>query len=226
MSNILFQNLSSTVEGTVKYINEHVVEIHGVEQNLSGFKLCTANGGVYGDFTDFTTLYRELDENNYQLSNDGSVYQETPEKPAIPSYEPSLAELKEAKIAEMEKAEQETLVNGIDVDISTGSEHFALGDKDVIYLLGLQTMVASGQEQIPWHNSNSKEPCKFYSNADMTKIQQSAMEFIVYQETKLHDLTRFINSLTDKSSVKSITYNTVVPTEYCSDVMKAITSEE
>lgn len=203
------------------------------EVSESGFDLyldeeCNTDIGS-GFYHNFTTIYRNdsitAEYNGYQLSNDGSVYEEPDPIPEIPDHEPTLEELKALKIAEMKVAEQQVLSNGIDVDISTGREHFPLGDKDMLYLLGLQSMVASGQENIPWHNGDESEPCKFYSNSDMAKIQETAMGFVVYNETRLRDLIRFINSLTDKESVKSITYNTTIPTEFHSEVMEALQSE-
>ena len=203
------------------------------EVSESGFDLyldeeCNTDIGS-GFYHNFTTIYRNdsitAEYNGYQLSNDGSVYEEPDPIPEIPDHEPTLEELKALKIAEMKVAEQQVLSNGIDVDISTGREHFPLGDKDMLYLLGLQSMVATGQESIPWHNGDENEPCKFYSNSDMAKIQETAVAFVVYNETRLRDLTRFINSLTDKESVKSITYNTTIPTEFHSEVMEALQSE-
>lgn len=44
----------------------------------------------YGDFSKFTTLYRELDE-SYILSDDGSTYPESSEEPELP--EPTLREI-------------------------------------------------------------------------------------------------------------------------------------
>ena len=201
-----------------------------MEVSTAGFDLyldekCQTDIGV-GFYHAFTTVYRNdtttAEYNGYQLSNDGSIYVEP--EPTQP-YEPTLEELKESKISEMKTAEEQVLSNGIDVTISTGTEHFPLGDKDMLYLLGLQSMVASDQENIPWHNGDESEPCKFYSNSDMTKIQQTAMEFVVYHETRLRDLTRFINSLTDKDSVESITYDTTIPSEYHSEVMQSLQSE-
>lgn len=203
------------------------------EVSESGFDLyldeeCNIDIGS-GFYHNFTTIYRDdsttAEYNGYQLSNDGSVYVELDPIPENPDHELTLEELKALKIAEMKIAEQQVLSNGIDVDISTGREHFPLGDKDMLYLLGLQSMVASGQENIPWHNGDESEPCKFYSNSDMAKIQETAMSFVVYHETRLRDLTRFINSLTDKDSVKSITYNTTIPSEFHSEVMEALQSE-
>ena len=204
-----------------------------MEVSTAGFDLyldekCQIDIGV-GFYHNFTTVYRNDETtakyNGYQLSNDGSIYRESDPIPEEPAYEPTLEELKASKIEEMKLVEQQILNNGIDVDISTGREHFPLGDKDMLYLLGLQSMVAAGQENIPWHNGDENEPCKFYSNSDMAKIQETAMAFVVYNETRLRDLTRFINSLTDKESVKSITYNTTIPTEFHSEVMEALQSE-
>ena len=208
---------------TLKFDSDMEVSTAGFDLYLD--KKYQTDIGV-GFYHAFTTIYRNDDTtaeyNGYQLSSDGSVYEE-PEPPE--PYEPTLEELKESKIAEMKVAEQQVLSNGIDANISTGIEHFPLGDKDMLYLLGLQSMVTSGQENIPWHNGDESEPCKFYSNSDMAKIQETAMSFVVYHETRLRDLTRFINSLTDKDSVKSITYNTTIPSEFHSEVMEAFQSE-
>ena len=207
---------------TLKFISEKEVSTSGFDLYLD--KDCKKDIGS-DIYHEFTTMYRNdkttSEYNGYQLSNDGSIYIESePVKP----YEPSLDEIKKLKISEMVSAEQQVLNNGVDVEISTGTEHFPLGSKDMLYLLGLQSMVASGQEVIPWHNGDENEPCKFYSNSDMVKIQQTAMSLVVYNETRLRDLTRYIDSLSDKESVNSITYDTTIPPEFNSDVMKAITT--
>lgn len=211
---------------TLKFDSDMEVSTAGFDLYLD--KKCQTDIGV-GFYHAFTTIYRNDDTtaeyNGYQLSSDGSVYEEPEPPEEIPSYEPTLEDLKASKIEEMKSTEQKILSDGVDVDISTGREHFPLGDKDMLYLLGLQSMVASGQENIPWHNGDESEPCKFYSNSDMVKIQETAMSFVVYHETRLRDLTRFINSLTDKESVKSITYNTTIPSEFHSEVMEALQSE-
>lgn len=211
---------------TLKFDSDMEVSTAGFDLYLD--KKCQTDIGV-GFYHAFTTIYRNDDTtaeyNGYQLSNDGSVYEEPEPPEEIPSYEPTLEDLKASKIEEMKSTEQKILSDGVDVDISTGREHFPLGDKDMLYLLGLQSMVASGQENIPWHNGDESEPCKFYSNSDMAKIQETAMSFVVYHETRLRDLIRFINSLTDKESVKTITYNTTIPSEFHSEVMEALQSE-
>ena len=73
MVNIKFLDEESIKQADVKRISSNILEITGVDQNISGFHLITDNGDVFGKYEDYTTLYRTL-ETGFQLSNDGSVY--------------------------------------------------------------------------------------------------------------------------------------------------------
>ena len=98
MAFIKFTNRKKPVEAQAKKLNKHQIEITGCDKNTSGF-LCYQDAEMkrlYGDYTDFTTLYRELDE-SYILSNNGSVYPDTPD----PEMEPTVRELLEVLEKEM-----------------------------------------------------------------------------------------------------------------------------
>lgn len=99
---VLFLDNTDTVEASVKKLGEHLIQISGAEVNLSGFHLLNDAGSVFGKYDGFKTLYKE-NEDSYILSNDGSVYVEPVEPEPIPEPEPTLDEVKEAKIAEMNK---------------------------------------------------------------------------------------------------------------------------
>lgn len=214
---IQFLNEGYAKTATVRKVNEHVVEVKGVELNLSGFQILNSTGIIFGKYDDYTTLYRVVD-GGYQLSNDESVYEE-PE-----SDNPRKITLKDAqenKVAEMNSAQQAAIENGVDVRLTDGTtEHFSLTQYDQQSLMGLQSLVASGQESIPWHNSNESEHCKFYSNADMKKIIESALSYVTFHVTWFRDLRIYIRSLTDIESVQAITYNTEIPVQYQSEVLQ------
>lgn len=99
MGYILFKNKKKPVEAQAKKLNNNQIEITGCAVNTSGFSYYqdAEMKRKYGDYPDFTTLYRELDE-SYILSNNGSTYPDEPEPEPQP--EPSLkdevAVLKEA----------------------------------------------------------------------------------------------------------------------------------
>lgn len=214
---IQFLNEGYAKTATVRKVNEHVVEVKGVELNLSGFQILNSTGIIFGKYDDYTTLYRMVD-GGYQLSNDESVYEE-PE-----SDNPRKITLKDAqenKVAKMNSAQQAAIENGVDVRLTDGTtEHFSLTQYDQQSLMGLQSLVASGQESIPWHNSNESEHCKFYSNADMKKIIESALSYVTFHVTWFRDLRIYIRSLTDIESVQAITYNTEIPVQYQSEVLQ------
>ncbi|MCI9136453.1 MAG: hypothetical protein HFH48_02650 [Lachnospiraceae bacterium] len=198
------------------------------EVNTSGFNLfldedCEVDIG--GDsYRGYTTMYRndETTEeyNGYQLSNDGNVYVPPEPEPEPEPYEPTLEELKEQKIAEMNGKQQELIQKGVDVPLSNGTtERFTLKDQDQMSLMGLQTLAAQGVERIPWHEADNSEHCKYYSAEDMSRITGSALSFISFQVTYFRDLRIYINSMLDKESVQSVEYGMYIPSEYQSEVL-------
>lgn len=224
MVNIKFLDEESVRQADIKIISSNILEITGVDQNISGFHLITDNGDVFGKYEDYTTLYHTL-ETGFQLSNDGSVYVE-PEPTPVPEpepYEPTLEEVQEAKVLEMNAAQQSTIEYGVDVQLTNGTtEHFSLTQYDQQSLMGLQTLVDAGQEIIPWHNSNEEEHCKFYSNADMARIITTALAYVTYHVTYFRDLRIYIRALTDKEDIQSIQYGDPIPAEYQSEVLQTL----
>ena len=225
----------------LKYIDDdesYDVEFRTVANNIvelvgnfpikdTGFTLSRAEHEDNWDYKGYTTVYREI-EGGVQFSNDGSVYvePEQPSEPDTPDYEPyvpTLDEVKESKVKEMNAVQQQTIQQGIDVTLTDGTtEHFSLTDHDQTSLMGLQSQVAAGVEQIPWHTSDESEHCKFYSNADMALITASAIEYVTWHVTYFRDLRIYIRALDNIDDVKAITYGIEIPQEYQSEPLKAM----
>lgn len=218
--NILFLNEKAPVVGNVKKISGHLIRITGAKQNLSGFRLLNSVGNVFGKYEDFTTLYKEID-GGFILSNDGSVYKEP--EPTPRPVEPTLEEIKESKVVEMNIAQQAAIQAGVDIELADGAtEHFSLTDHDQTSLIGLQGRVDAGEEQIPWHTSDESEHCKFYTNADMAMITSAAMEYVTWHITYFRDLRIYIRSLQTKEEVEAVTYGMDIPQEYQSEPLRAM----
>lgn len=231
MAYLQFLNSKNLIKCAVVPQNEHVVTLKfadSVVVDTSGFNLFLDESGELdisgSSYHKYKTIYRN-DEvtaqyNGYQLSNDNSVY-EAPEQES--TQEPTLEELKAGKIAEMNTAQQEAIQQGVDVTLTDGTtEHFTLTDHDQSSLIGLQTKVMLGEEQIPWHNSDETEHCKYYSNSDMALITGTALQTVTYHVTYFRDLRIYINSLQDTTDVKNIYYGVTIPTEYRSEVLADI----
>ena len=221
MQNILFLNRKTPAKAEVKKLSEHTIQIlTDAAVNTSGFHLLNAFGSVYGKYEDYTTLYREVD-GGFILSNDGSVYVEP--EPAPEPYVPTLEEIQEAKVSEMNAVQQAVIQQGVNVTLTDGSvEHFTLTDHDQTSLMGLQSQVESGEEQIPWHTSDESEHCKFYSNADMALITSAAMAWVTWHVTYFRDLRIYIRAMQEKEEVEAITYGIDIPEEYQSEPLKAM----
>ncbi len=201
-------------------ISNNVVQLKGdfPVKNI-GFVLSRTAHQDNWDYSAYTTVYREID-GGAQFSNDGSIYEPPESEPDSEPYEPTLEEIKEQKIAEMNAEQQKIIQYGVEVPLSDGTtERFTLKDQDQMSLMGLQTLAAQGIGQIPWHDADSAEHCKYYSAEDMGRITGAALSFISYQVTYFRDLRIYINSLLDKESVQSVTYGTYIPQEYQSEVL-------
>ena len=83
MIKIKYNNQENFEEVTFSKIG-NIVSLKGATENSSGFKTYRLTGEQLGDFSDFTTTYRLLDD-EVQYSNDGSIwvepepYEPTPE---------------------------------------------------------------------------------------------------------------------------------------------------
>lgn len=284
MGNARFKGYQEVFQINIKNINNNMVQLYTPIPNANitaGFELLTNSGKVYGNYLDYTTLFRKMEDGSVVLSNDGSVYippeppvykvvfstdgngklvGETEQtvktyeelivptvlpnenyefvgwNPEIPKtgkvesnmtftaqmeYVPTLEEIQSQKVSEMNDAQQVTIQQGMDIQLSDGhTEHFTLTDHDQTSLMGLQTLVAQGVESIPWHTSDQAEHCKYYSNADMAIITTKALQFVTYHVTYFRDLRIYIRALTDKEKVKTINYGMLIPVEYQSEVLK------
>lgn len=208
-------------------ISDNVVELKGDFPVLTdGFTLSRPDHNDDWDYSDFTTIYRILDD-SVQFSNDESIYVEPKPEPELPpdisyeSYEPTLSELQESKIREMNNEQQKIIQAGINVTLANGTtEHFTLTSQDQTSLMGLQAQVAQGLDNIPWHTSDQTQHCKYYSNADMGLIVNVAMQYVTWQVTYFRDLRIYIRSLNEKETINNIYYGIEIPEKYQSQPLK------
>ena len=224
MLNMNYINSTEKYAVNFKTITSNIVEIKGdfpIQTDGIQISRDKKQDDIW-DYSDYTTIYREI-EGGVQFSNDGSVYVEPEPTPEPEPYVPTLEEVQESKVIEMNAVQQRIIAQGIDVTLTDGTvEHFTLTEHDQTSLMGLQVQVAQGAELIPWHTSNQSEHCKFYSNEDMALITMAAMSYVTWHVTYFRDLRIYIRSLTTKEEVEAVAYGMDIPTEYQSDPLKAM----
>ena len=92
MIKIKYNNSNVFEEVTFTRLSNNIVSLKGGTENNGGFKTYRMNGEQLGDFSDYTTTYRLLDD-EVQYSNDGSVWVEP--HPYEPTVEDKINALKQ-----------------------------------------------------------------------------------------------------------------------------------
>ncbi len=189
-----------------------------------GFELLTEKGIMYGDYREYTTIYRQMDDDSIILSNDGRVW--SPPLPSVSSEPglvpepepPTLEELKAVRRREISEACEQIIYSGISVELSSGREWFSLTEKDQINLFGKQAQLAAGAERLEYHQDG--HPCRYYSAEEMRAIIAAAMEHVSYHTTYCNALNMWIAGAETVEEVQNIFYGADVPEEYQNEVLK------
>lgn len=70
-----------------------------------------------------------------------------------------LEQIRTLKKNEISDACEQTIYNGIDVEMSAGTQHFSLTEKDQINIFGLQATIESGETRIEYHSDGKASCC-------------------------------------------------------------------
>lgn len=128
-----------------------------------------------------------------------------------------LNSLKESKLKEVSIDCENTIYNGIDVELSTGTEHFSLTEKDQINLFGKKMQLLAGAEKMEYHEDG--QPCRYFTPEDMQKIVDNAMFFVSYNTTYCNALNMWIKACTKPSELENIYWGAEIPEEHMNEVL-------
>lgn len=177
-----------------------------------------------------SVMIEEIDQNEYNslieaIDNHQPIEEEEEDEPIVePVEEPTepdelLEYVREGKISEMSRACRTTIESGFDLELRGEIHHFSLDTQDQLNLISLSGM-AQTQELIPYHADG--ESCIFYTAEEINSIVAAATQFKIYHTTYYNALKGYINALETIEEISAITYGTVIPEEYQSDVLKAL----
>jgi len=188
---------------------------------------------------DFKTVKLvEIDEEEYEILkealglNEEIIYDEPeePEEDPEPTdeeiiYDNTLEMVKNQKVKKMSDVCEQTIVNGIDVELSDENvHHFSLTVQDQLNLTSLFELVKAGETTIAYHADG--ELCKYYSAEDIVIIVSKAKELITYHTTYYNSLKSYILALDSIEEIGAIEYGAEIPVEYQSDVLKELLGNE
>lgn len=130
-----------------------------------------------------------------------------------------LPTLAEKKIQMANESCQTLIYAGIDVDLSGGTQHFALTPNDQTNIDSMFTAVTLGATQYPYHADGAQ--CSMYSAADILTLYVAYKGFVTQQTTYCNFLKIWINRETDPAVLGAICYGSELPEDLAAE-MQAI----
>lgn len=227
MVNLTYVGQTKKYEVEFSRISEHVVQvIGGLPASDSGFTVSRIGQDDGWDYTGYTTLYREL-EDGLQFSDDGSIYVEPKEPDPVPDPEPipTLEEVRSDKKQEIYAAYDAEVAAGIDVELSTGTQHFPLQSEDREFLMGKQLELSGSDAEIISYQ-DSDNHCMLLSRNDMQKIITTALAFVNIKTTYRNNLCEWVDQCGTKEEVAQVAYGVSIPEEYQNEVFKMYLAQQ
>lgn len=228
MLNLKYINSKITYPVKFSRVSVNVVQVLGdLPFEDKGFTLSREGKKDSWNYTDYTTLYKEV-EGGLQFSNNGSVYVTPPEPEPIPDpepYVPTLEEVKTAKKQEIYTAYNADVAAGVDVELSTGTQHFPLQAEDREFLMGKQLELSGNNAEVISYQ-DSDNHCMLLSRNDMQKIITEALAFVNFKTTYRNNLCEWVDQCGTKEEVEEIFYGTSIPEEHQNEVLKMYLAQQ
>ena len=120
----------------------------------------------------------------------------------IPLY---LKRIREEKIAELCSICEQKIIEGCDVNLSKGIEHFKFTDHDQLNINRLMNCIQMAKlNKIIYHSTGNK--ATYYSAADFNRIYNAMIKHITYHTTYFNLLKNHINNMYSPKEIKEIIY--------------------
>lgn len=215
--------------GKLSYISNDIykLEVENITEDiaLSGFYLLNENNDeIMGDFSKFTTKYKNTDEENTYYISTGVVYTEPekkePEKePEKVLTEEEIAEQKKLvlkftknnKIFEMSNACEAVIENGVEVN----GKHYSYTVQDQSNMLNAMNLAKETGMEVPYHADG--ESCGLYNYDAISAIYIQETMNLTTNQTYFNQLKLYILSISDvdkTDDIAAIKYGDKLTGEY------------
>ena len=135
-----------------------------------------------------------------------------------------LLTLAEKKVQMANDTCQSTIYNGIDVELTTGTEHFSLEPNDQTNIDSMFTAVTLGATQYPYHSDGAQ--CKMFSAADIVTLYVAYKTNVTTQTTYCNFLKIWINRETSKDVLAGIVYGSTLPDDLLAEMNAILASAQ
>lgn len=128
----------------------------------------------------------------------------------------ALDTIRAAKLLEISKACNATIVAGVDVQIGERNDHFNLALEDQSNINNLFRVVELGGTEFPYQADDGT--CMVYSAQEIAQIYITAQSHITAQTAYHNALKSYVNSLTEGEEIAAVQYGMNLPEPYASEL--------
>lgn len=221
MEKIHFYKTTSIYEGVTDFVNRNVIVINfsgnipSKTELTNGFEILNENNDfVQAKYPNYVTVYRTYtdDVNRIELSNDGSIYIAPEPTPTPEPYVPTLDDIKTSKINELSYTCNQSIVNGVDVEIDGVMEHFSYKDEDQVNIKEIFDLAV--QTDVPMYYHADDTSCKLYTVEQIITLYSTASTNKMHHTTYFNQLKLYVETLETIDEVNSIVYGQELTSTY------------
>lgn len=128
----------------------------------------------------------------------------------------SLSVVMSAKLAEISKACNAVIENGVDIKLGEESVHFNLDIKDQSNINNLFRVVELGGTEFPYQADGGV--CRIYTAAEIVEIYVAVQTLITAQTTYHNELKQYVQALESAEDVSAVQYGMILPDPYLSEM--------
>ena len=154
------------------------------------------------------------------------VVDNTPEKEDISAKAPTEADtatieyVRKKKLEELSATCEEVIKDGFSLVLADGaSHHFSMSIEDQINLINLELALDRHEDTI-YHADG--ELSQYYSEEDARSIVNGAHKWSMYNRALFNSFKNWINNIEDIYEIGSITFDSEIPDEYCTDALQTL----
>lgn len=135
--------------------------------------------------------------------------------------EDSVEVVRSAKLAELSKACNATIVAGVDVTLSDETTgHISMTNEDQINLTNAYATVQAGASSYPYHLDGAL--CAVYSAADIALMAKAATAHKLYHTTYYNHLAAWAKRCTTADEISEITYGADLPEDLATSMTEIL----
>ena len=151
------------------------------------------------------TIQADLEFCQKYCNQYGYTYEQVVEKVDI-------SKVKQIKITELSEICEQTIYNGLELELSEGKEHFEYKNQDQTNIKAMFDAVVFGAEKYPYQSEDGN--CRVYTAQDIITLYTSLEGLRTAQLTYYHQLKDLVNTLETAEEINAVTYGQPLEGEY------------